>query len=599
MSDNRDVVATLRIVESPENAQTFRSAAQQAEQLRRQYQSAGRDVAASLGANVGRLGGNMAIALRASAAEQRQIFDEAIRVHDQFAATAHVNSLKVVNSLTNVGQGAVKTAKAVTVLGLAGQDDLERALRVFLRFSAAIDVFEGLHKSIKGVASAYQIMTTAAESARAARYALSIAEVSSGVVETLSGEAIPGAAAAIVARRGGGFGSQAAVGAVEGAAAAGASGLLGRAGAALASAGATLAGLALPIAGGFAAVVATLAWFNPAFREGLGEWLGLTDGEEEARKRTLDMLNRRNQVEADAREKAAILDRGRRESAALDLQYAEFQDQLGGGTGHRAALLSAQQRSARARMAAARSDLEAGVNPDEAVANLEAGRADITTALRESISLERERYSIAKRNTDEQLRGSQQVTSELHKQKRELEDQTREIQNQIDRYRDQYKSAAERFGELSAAEQSQAILAKQALDAGQTLTGDQRQLLKGLGLESVNESIGKQTEAAAMRAGFGSHFGQQEMSAIASLQSQQQGIRAQQTNIDVALAARHEIEVKLQADLGRIAEEVANKLFGMFEDLRKQLGEETSEALRRMNEQRATRRMVEEASSTG
>lgn len=152
---------------------------------------------------------------------------------------------------------------------------------------------------------------------------------------------------------------------------------------------------------------------------------------------------------------------------------------------------------------------------------------------------------------------------------RTLEQERRERMDLIKRMQDSVKSARERFGELDPSQRITAIEGKKKLDAAAaaeaagnqgladqirgTVNKSEKDVLRGLGLESVDRGVGKVSELAGKQAGFDQFFGQPEQAKIA----QQQAI---QSKVDAAIKVQQQLNVQVEIDSNKQAKDIADRV---------------------------------------
>lgn len=210
---------------------------------------------------------------------------------------------------------------------------------------------------------------------------------------------------------------------------------------------------------------------------------------------------------------------------------------------------------------------------------------------------EREANEAAKAGLREQIDGIQELIRERQKEKKQIEDSL--------------KSAKERFGELSAAEQAATIRAVERARQGETLGKKDLERVRRIGDEETKRLVSNQLLANADKGGFDAALGRDEKKSIADKDKainegidqianksgvDREKIAAKAAQVNVELVDNTDIDIKLnfneEALFNSIAEEIraAKQELNLRlearlrEEANRQSGEVTQEASRRIQE---------------
>lgn len=177
---------------------------------------------------------------------------------------------------------------------------------------------------------------------------------------------------------------------------------------------------------------------------------------------------------------------------------------------------------------------------------------------------------------------------------RNLETEKRERMELIRAQENSLKSARERFGEMDPSQQITAISGQQKLtqaDAAERagniglasqlrgmVTKAERDVLRGLGLQSVDEGVNKVAGEIGTRAGFDRYFGAPEQKTIGDNQ-------ATVRKIEANIQAINQLTVNVELDTKKLVEDISNRageklkiaMVGVKDDLERRLNQKLIE----------------------
>jgi hypothetical protein len=586
---------------------------------------------------------------------------------------------QLLESVLSSGEAVGKLARGAVLLGVAEGDELAKVMAQLAKVQAAIDISTGSIQIIRNIAKGMEALRTITVATKAAKMAENaqtrIAIASSGALTTaLQAEALSATAAArahaiLGAARGGKGG---AVGAVADVATTGAKrGILGRA---LGGAGSLLGmggGGAATVTGGGAAAtgataLATLAAAAVGAAAGLGmagkgafdlfqnfqknglrsnaekgsyadvvggskfnpfsaliawsERANLKQEEEQTARMTaqsvLIKLEAEHQKNLANLEIDSLYERNKN-AKDLELSFAmERVNQLRDPDKKRGAadtVLGDLTNAVSARKDAVkgfeRTDLDTGktfvdlkmVGAAKAVAELEDAQSRLNETVSERIAIEKELQDESRKSKIEEIRGIEDVIRKRQEERTVLEDSL--------------KSAKERFGELSAIEQAQAIKTLEKARAGQQLTKKDLSRLDQLGTDESKSFASQSRIKNAEAAGFDrADVGRNERMGIADKDKAiNQGLddlaaKSGQSRADLAkrsettkieIVDQTQFQLKLDLEAGAIFERLANLIQDGKRDMNETLDRKLQAALVEMqdSEKAAYKLRVSEANA--
>ncbi len=278
----REVVIRLRVESDPRNAKTFQTTAETTQKIHRSS-------TASIvqGLNQQKIAATTAFG---------EMLDSAVDYeHSVIRLSGSVAEFR--SELGRTALGAIRVGRGFVELGIASEENMEKAVRMLARFQGTVDIVRGTAQTVQGVIRAYDAWRRSIEAVTAAQAALK-------AVQSLSMPHSGGGSS--------GFGSL--VGDVAGGAIGGRlirggakRGMLARAGGAISRGAGHLARGALTqaprggaVIGGLIGVVGTWAAVNQEYREGLFELIGWTNKAAEAQKQFTQFAEGRLKAEQDA-----------------------------------------------------------------------------------------------------------------------------------------------------------------------------------------------------------------------------------------------------------------------------------------------------------
>lgn len=444
----------------------------------------------------------------------------AIREQERAQTLLRQSAYAASQGLEQAAGGALKLGRALVLLNVANEDDMRVVFKKLAQIQAMIDLYRGLADVVQGGIALWKAY-------RAAVLAAAAAEAVAGKVS------MAGAAGKVAAGGAGAAGSAAA----------------GAGGGALAAAAAPFAALLAVAAAGFVALNAVLYAFIPAWREGLNELLGIADHSKDAamklaakQLKALDeseKQRRRNtedsQLAGDNRARAveaALLRAGDDPSARLATlnQFAAGSRATAEGERTRQASLG-----------------DAGL---DAVAYFETMQKSLEVeqqAAEQLIALDRERLTLVQEQGRQRIAAVDAEIAKLEKA-RDVE------QQRLDAARSNLEGAAERFGQMSPEERSAALQTFRRFQAGEELSSQERNRLRGIGFADEARNL----DIAAARAGG---FGEIEQVLGQRVSAAQQAL----AKVEVELRTKNEFRVQIEADTEKMARGIAEELAGLQE----------------------------------
>lgn len=489
--------------------------------------------------------------------------DEVGREYEKANAKRRAADQQIVASSKQALEGVTQLGRSILLLGISSEKDLQKAIQAFAAFEAGVNLLKGTINVVEAATKAwgaYRAAVVAAGAANAAYGALSAGgRVAGGAAAGAVGDVARGAAGEVIGGAAVGVGGTVLAGksaaVAEGAAALG-TGIAATIKAIVVSPAFIIAGIAAGVKTIQEAItnrpgeglVSGAVLSIPGYRS-LAEAVGkgvLGTGDEATAQKQREFIFARNfqatQAEAQAGQDA-IRDRFARQRFENRINALSFQANAAAGGGSAGSL------------AAVRTELGGlgGVGGPTGVALVER-----QVALRE-----RERDLVRQIGQEQRQAATEQL--------RGLEQALKTQQQIAETLRGQLTGAAERFGQLSPAEQQRTILAQKKLTAGQALTQDERRRLRALGLDSTSAAVRGQDIADAERAGFSRFFGEDERRRLGAAQREE-------VRLSVAIERQRDFIVRLEADTEAEAEflarEVSRLLVERDEQLRKQFADE-------------------------
>lgn len=491
-------------------------------------------------------------------------------------ATAEGARSRFRNTALEGTESLLRVSRGFVASGLVGEKDLEVLARSLVKLQAGIDIIAGGAKLWIKSAEAVKAYRQAVEAAGFAEAALVAMRARSAAAETAG--AAGGGLRAAAARSGSGAIGSAATGAAGSAIAGrligggGAAAVAGGGGAAAAGGGAL--GAAGPIGAFVAAVLAAGAALKVIWEivtgaaDDLNSWTNTiasaevkvaefarivelggkaVETAEKSREKLLEGLARR---EALIEAGAPLAGRGLSKEQAIADSRLKF---YSGPEQYRPIAFAEEEQRTRFEQIRTGMKFAASESPTER-SQLFERQAELATRL---VSLAEQRFQI-ERDLAEKTKQKAEETLKL----RQEELQT--IRDQLKERSERLVGAAERFGQLSPAEQARAIEAKQKADrlGPQALSKEERATLRGIGLDATERAARQGDVLDAERAGFSRFFGAEERRDIAALQGQER-----KTTLEIK--GQRELLIRLEkqeeAEVSRAAKEIA-KLVAERED---------------------------------
>lgn len=512
-------------------------------------------------------------AKRAADAEQRER-DRVQAAYEREGAalerTAETNAGKLANARRQLSgnllegtEGILRMTRGFVALGMVGEKDLEKLARGLVTLQSGIDLVAGAMKTwMKGaeVVHAYREAVETATAAEAALEALrkrsATANVAGGLGQAAgrigggAGGQIAGNAGGAVAGRliaGGGATAAAGGTATAGGGAAAAAGFGGTILAFLAAVAAT--GVALKVlwetvrgasteVDSWSMKIATWEVEFAEFVHAVDLGTKAVEAAEKRREKILEDLGRR---EAQREAMAPLQGRALATSQAVEdvrLKFNRNPDQF------KPVQLEEAANDARYAMAKARADLAKTNSPTDRGLLMER-QVELATRVvqltEQRFQVERDLFQKSKQAAEETLRIRQ--------------DELRTIREQLKERTESLESAAEKFGQLSPAEQARAIEAKVKADkfGAQSLTKDERATLRGIGLQGTSAAARQGDIIDAERAGFSRFFGAEERRQIRDL-------RGQERTTTLEIKGQRELLVRLEQEEQVAVDSVAKQL---------------------------------------
>lgn len=252
----RDVVINLRVEADPKNATTFQSAADIA---RKANERSTKAITKSL------------VVQRETARSTYDIMIQSVDQYRDHLTDLQSNAIDFRNELGYTTNGAIQLARGFIEIGVASEENLQKAVQTLARFQGVVDIGKGAFKTVQGLVLGYQALTRVIGSATAAHLALNNARRASAAIS--AGSALTTGASGAAGGAAGRIAGGAIAGATGGAAASTvATAEVAAAGSAAAGALGTLA-----LAGGeLTVILGGMAAVSPGFRQAIDEMFDLS-----------------------------------------------------------------------------------------------------------------------------------------------------------------------------------------------------------------------------------------------------------------------------------------------------------------------------------
>jgi hypothetical protein len=496
--------------------------------------------------------------------------DEAANLYATANAKQRAANMQFVASTKQALEGVTQLGRSFVLLGISSEKDLAKAAKALAGFEAGANLIRGTINVLESATkawSAYGAAVTAAGVASAAGAALSA-----------------GAGAAGAGKAGGGI-----VGDVATSAAGEVAGGVVIGGGAVAG-GAKAAGAAKAIGTAIGAAIATPAFIAIGLSAGLitlGEAALFRDDN-----KGMGYLGQAVMKIPGYRNLAESVGAGWADSSGINRSQRNFgveQNWLRMQAERQAGQQAIEKQFA---MRQAESTIATALRSDGTTAgNLQStrnaigalGGAGMGEALGGGTALLDRTIALRERERELVIQIAQEQKAAHQDQIRALETELQKQQRIAETIRGQLSTAAERFGQLGAADQQRAIAAQQRLDAGQNLSREDRQRLRAIGLDSTTAGVRAQDIADAERAGFSKFFGKDERRQL------NQAI-GEENRIKVAIQRERnfvvQVESNVQAEATALAQEVAKLMAERDEQLKKLFAEELRKYLDNYTESR-------------
>jgi hypothetical protein len=498
------------------------------------------------------------------------------REQEDAMARMRAANMQMTDSLHMAMEGTVKLGQGIAMLGIAGEEDIQKLVSAVVRLKGVTDAIRGtveLWRGAKAAVEAYRasLLATAAVTAtlRAGGTVAGQIEDAGGLSETLTGGAaggIAGQAAQRVAQRT--ILTKAISGLVVAGKAASAA-LLTLPGAAAAATG------ALFLAGRAISEGPSASWSDPEGTLGPhGFWGGVLRNdlilrraqdaafasEERAARMAADLAGQR-EIAGFAAQRVGVQASGAEQIAGVrrDAQIRAIERELeaGGITGtaydvgrsRRVAGLAGDELSAaRGKFSTAREHARVTQAP-QAKAEVAVAERGLLQAHERAIEASEERLKLERQIRDEKLAGVREAIAGAREEiglKRQL----------MQAERDRLMSAQERFGLMTPDQQARKIRLKQRADRGERLSVDELRELQGVGTQGVQAYVSSEARQRAATAGFGQYFGGVERQRISEY-------RAEIKNLNVKIEGQKEFQVKIERESGTLVEAVVRRIAEM------------------------------------
>ena len=406
-------------------------------------------------------------------------------------------SKDTVEGLKKLGEGAVAFGRAIGLAGVATSQNMEAAIRLFAKFESGVQIFKGIADSVEGARKIWLAYTAVSKAAAAADVAAAAAAAARAKASAGAGVAGSAAGGAVAGAAGGGIGAYIA-------------GMMGGAVAALKAIVVKIVAFLAPLVAIAAAVSAVLigiiSIFSKDFRTGLKLWItghdelkehqdklaksyqsALTtfDEYQEAEKRKAetnkavrDWSDKREDLQmtaagaTPAQIAAAQKDRTQAPFNEAQAAFNQIDNQVRQSNGQDPAghlIQLGQRATASDNLQAARKELEDSIK-NAASEQTKAAQGAASKLLK----IEQDKLAANEK-------ALQSATEKANKEREGLE----AVKQKVQQERDRLKSAQERFVDMNPQERAKLVAASKKAEQGQDLTKDERDLLRGDGLNQA------------------------------------------------------------------------------------------------------------------
>ena len=406
-------------------------------------------------------------------------------------------SKDTVEGLKKLGEGAVAFGRAIGLAGVATSQNMEAAIRLFAKFESGVQIFKGIADSVEGARKIWLAYTAVSKAAAAADVAAAAAAAARAKASAGAGVAGSAAGGAVAGAAGGGIGAYIA-------------GMMGGAVAALKAIVVKIVAFLAPLVAIAAAVSAVLigiiSIFSKDFRTGLKLWItghdelkehqdklaksyqsALTtfDEYQEAEKRKAetnkavrDWSDKREDLQmtaagaTPAQIAAAQKDRAQARFNEAQAAFNQIDNQVRQSNGQDPAghlIQLGQRATASDNLQAARKELEDSIK-NAASEQTKAAQGAASKLLK----IEQDKLAANEK-------ALQSATEKANKEREGLE----AVKQKVQQERDRLKSAQERFVDMNPQERAKLVAASKKAEQGQDLTKDERDLLRGDGLNQA------------------------------------------------------------------------------------------------------------------
>jgi hypothetical protein len=539
--------------------------------------------------------------------EYEKATNAAAKAQENLAKVSADKSKNMVEGWKKLGEGAVALGRGIGLAGVATSESMEKAIKQFARFEAGVQLFKGFADSIEGARKIWATYTAASKAAAAADTAAAAAAALRS--RASMGAGVAGAASGAVSGAGAAAGGAAALGG----AGAAAGGLAALAAAALP----VITALAIVAAVAFT-LGAIFPKFGKSMRElitGTDEAAEAAKKTSETYKKVSESLDSWRKENAQEREQTQAVSSWSKEKSTLTMQAAGmsplaiaqqkkeealarlgkaqatfnetntnlnqvssatfnekapedkgyFQKNTSEKWGHFfGSGKTEEQQGHEARKQEFNKFKEinvgrANTNNANAKTDLDAAREEAKEAIKAAAEEERKAKQTA---AQEALKSEQERAKEGEKQLRSAQEKTKTEQDGLKAVRDKLKaeqdrlkSAQERFVDLDPLERKKVVEAQQKANRGEELSKEDRDRLRGDGLNQDLIESDTAKKVAKLSAEEQAYFGNQNAK-VSAAQTEEQNLSKQ---VEEAKAS----EAKLSSALDSLNAAVAEKEQGM------------------------------------
>lgn len=471
---------------------------------------------------------------------------------------------ETLQTLAELGEGVLKVGRGFVAMGLIGERDLAKVQDTLLGMQAAFDLVGGSIQTYLKISKIIESLRTATLAAAAAQEIQTAAQARNVVVTNAQAAAQGRLAVAQGAGAVGGVGA----GIVGGAGAAGAGAAGAGAGAGIGLAGAlggaaaigslvvAIVGLKDVIAGGGRFKEGSLSYSAAATASSYGGYfdtaLGLDTDHSRAYKSGKDTERMARKAEAH-RENEARRDR------AISSEASVLGKALGSTASQKDSKLSAQLEGLKVEERSKRITEEISAE-EENIARLKAYANSMDekfAAVREEATAaaeEGEKRLISlldKKRAAEQAAGAERLKA-AQESLRITEQEAQVARSKADEAKASLLSAEERFGLMDQGEQERVKQNVKRLKAGESLSPDELRGLQGLGLGTVNESVGAEARRRAQEAGFNEISGDDQKRLTA--------LDKAAKDLEVQVSDKRQVVVNVDRDTEKIVKEITSQV---------------------------------------